>query len=113
MYQSVVVGQGHGECSCNSGNVLFDVTGCYMGVGLEFCFCVINSQKLSGLKQDRFVITVSVVQESRHGSAGSTFKVLQGCSLGGRGLCSFPESSSSSSLVIWMLAALSSLEKEY
>lgn len=62
MYQSVAVGQGHGECSCNSGNVLLDVTDCYMGVGLEFCFCVINSQKLSGLKQDRFVTTVSVVR---------------------------------------------------
>lgn len=58
MCQSVAVGQGHGECSCNSGNVLFDVTGCYMGVGLDFCFCVINSHKLSGLKQDRFVTTV-------------------------------------------------------
>lgn len=89
--QSVVVGQGHGKCSCNSGNVLSDVTGCYIGVGLDFCFCVINSHKLSGLKQDRFVTTVSVVQESRRGLAGSIFKVLQGCSLGGRGLCSFVE----------------------
>lgn len=89
--QSVAVGQGHGKCSCNPGNVLFDVIGCYMGVGLDFCFCVINSHKLSGLKQDKFVTTVSVVRESRRGLAGSTFKVLQGCSLGGRWLCSFVE----------------------
>ena len=69
--QGVVAGRGHGRGYCNAGTVvLFNVTDCYTGVGLVFSFCVISSHKLTGLEQDRFVITVSVGQESRHGLSG-------------------------------------------
>lgn len=68
--QGVVAGRGHGGGYCNAGTVeLFDVTDCYTGVGLVFSFCVISSNKLTGLEQDRFVNTASVGQESRHGLA--------------------------------------------